>query len=208
MNYIGVDENNLSPSIAGPVVVTALFPKKEVAGVTDSKLLSHAQRLSLLGPLQDNSIYSMSLGTLPMIALVGVQRSRNIAIVQCLTGLIETLGYPEVSNCTILLDGSWSKKQLEYFRRALSLDNIVPGKDEEDYAVAAASIVGKVYIDSMFRGFGDFYKIYGANFNKGGVSSEHRDALREHGPSAFHRPRNYGAKWWHSILGGTEFDQS
>lgn len=196
----GVDENNFSPSLSGPVVVTALYTFKEVSGVDDSKALTHNKRLSLLGEIQESSVYTISLATIPMIRDVGIVKARDIAILQALIGLMETLGGSKVVT-EVLLDGRWSKKQLSYFITQTGFVNIFQGKDEEDYAIAAASIVGKVYIDSMFRGFGAFYDgIYGDHFNKGGVSREHRESLRAFGPTPFHRPRNYGRKWWRSIL--------
>ena len=59
--------------------------------------------------------------------------------------------------------------------------------DERCHAIAAASIVAKVYRDQMMREWDKFYPEYGLRNHKGYMSPEHMAAIRTHGPTPLHR---------------------
>jgi ribonuclease HII len=63
----------------------------------------------------------------------------------------------------------------------------VIGGDRRCAAVAAASILAKVERDALMVELGDRYREYGWHRNKGYASAEHVAALRERGPSPYHR---------------------
>ncbi len=59
--------------------------------------------------------------------------------------------------------------------------------DERCHAVAAASIVAKVWRDQLMRDFDTQYPEYGLANHKGYNCPEHTRALRQHGPTPLHR---------------------
>jgi ribonuclease HII len=63
----------------------------------------------------------------------------------------------------------------------------VVGADYKSAAVAAASVVAKVTRDRLMRSLAAEYPEYGFEDHVGYATERHREALREHGPSAIHR---------------------
>jgi ribonuclease HII len=59
--------------------------------------------------------------------------------------------------------------------------------DERCHAVAAASIIAKVWRDAQMREFDAVYPQYGLSRHKGYNCPEHQRALRAHGPTPLHR---------------------
>ena len=76
---------------------------------------------------------------------------------------------------------------------------IVQG-DERCHAIAAASIVAKVYRDSTMQEWDRVYPQYGLARHKGYQTPEHMRALRQHGPCPLHRvsfaPVRRAARGW------------
>ena len=54
-------------------------------------------------------------------------------------------------------------------------------------SIAAASILAKVHRDAILRAWDPVYPQYGLASNKGYSTPQHKQALREHGPSPMHR---------------------
>ena len=59
--------------------------------------------------------------------------------------------------------------------------------DERCHAIAAASIVAKVWRDDCMRIWDQVFPAYGLASHKGYFTPEHAQALAEHGPSPLHR---------------------
>ena len=59
--------------------------------------------------------------------------------------------------------------------------------DERCHAIAAASIVAKVYRDNLMREWDRFYPEYGLAGHKGYQTPEHLAAIQRHGPTPMHR---------------------
>jgi ribonuclease HII len=75
---------------------------------------------------------------------------------------------------------------------AVGLDLPIPQQplvqgDERCHAIAAASILAKVYRDQMMREWDKFYPEYGLASHKGYHCPEHMIALRQFGPTPLHR---------------------
>jgi ribonuclease HII len=197
---VGVDENNFSPSIAGDCIVTALAAKEKVEGVKDSKILTHKQRLHLFSELQKHSQYIVVPASVNLISEVGIYEARNLGIILALQGMQRVLD----KEVHVIIDGPFSKKWMDKFNAAVpgwSIECLVDG-DTKIYEVSAASIIGRVYADALFAGFGQFYPGYGFEIDHGAPSKKHYEALRRMGPSPFHRWRGYAPEWWKSIQGG------
>ena len=63
----------------------------------------------------------------------------------------------------------------------------VVGGDGAIAEISAASIIAKVYRDSLMQALHATYPHYGFASNKGYPSKQHRDALRLHGATPVHR---------------------
>jgi len=186
-------------------VVCALYALKKVRGVKDSKLLTHKQRLKLFERLQDNSVYAIVPATVNSINSVGIYKARNYAIASALESLYLQLLAMNIKPEKVIIDGPFSKEWMNYFRSKVAIPvECMVDADSKVYAVSAASTVGKIYMDSLFRGFGSFFPGYGFERDHGSPSENHIEALRKKGPSPYHRTKNYAAEWWERIRKGKE----
>ena len=199
---IGVDEVNFSPSIAGDCVVCALFPFEKVPGVKDSKALSKKRRLELFRAIQETSLYVILPATVNQIMCLNITRPRNQAIIWSTKMLLELLKNKHITPRKAIIDGPFTEEFIIRMRREVMIDVIpVIKADQKYYAVSAASIVAKVYVDALFEGFGRFYPGYNMEKNHGSPDRIMYQKLRESGPSPWHRTGVYGRQWWAKING-------
>lgn len=202
---IGVDEVNFSPSLAGDCVVCALAAVRQVPGVTDSKQLTHQQRLRLFAALQKASHYCVVPATVNDINGIGIYVARNLAMVQAggmLLRKLQQLGERDAVE-RFVLDGYFSKKWLAMFSGewlGIAVESIIDG-DAKVYELGAASIVARVYADALFEGWGRFWPGYRLERNHGSPDLVMYERLRLDGPTPVHRTE-YGAGWWKKIMGG------
>lgn len=141
--------------------------------------------------------------TLPMMEEAGLGRARGAAMLAALRLWSSVFGRAATGVERAVLDGP--------SLRRLGIDGIgeecglrleaVEGADGRYRAVAAASIVAKVYVDALFEGYGRMWPEYGMERDHGSVSGRHKKALRAHGPSAAHRFRGYAPDWWRELVG-------
>ena len=171
----GVDEAGRG-CLAGPVVAAAVVPhpKRLVPGVTDSKQLSAEQRQLLAEQPRTTALdWSVVAVAADVIDRVNILEATKHAMRQALANLRPC---PEV----VLVD-------------AVSL--VMPGVpclplvrgDYISYAIASASILAKVSRDRMMMDLDVEYPQYGFASHKGYAAPQHRQALREFGPSSEHR---------------------
>ena len=59
--------------------------------------------------------------------------------------------------------------------------------DEKSHGIACASIIAKVYRDRLCEIWGEEYRGYKIEKNKGYGTKEHREAIKKIGPSPIHR---------------------
>jgi ribonuclease HII len=194
---IGVDEANFSPSIAGDCVCVACWLPlpPTIEGIKDSKQTTFKQRRKAFEQIQNIGLYCVVPASVSAISQVGVYRARNWAMGLAIKGLLELRPVEH-----ILIDGKPIKLNLP---NNVSTDFIIQG-DEKSYLMGAASIVAKVYTDALFEGYGNLWPGYGINvpFDHGSLSKQHKEALRELGPTPVHRTRHYAPEWWRRILNG------
>lgn len=73
---------------------------------------------------------------------------------------------------------------------ALHIDSEIPSDYSwryTSYAIAAASIVAKVYRDNLMQIYHEAYPEYGFDHNMGYGTAEHIKALQKYGPTPIHR---------------------
>lgn len=171
----GVDEAGRGP-LAGPVVASAVIlnPKHPIAGLKDSKKMSHHQRLAVAQQIKAHSI-AWALGS----ASVAEIDTHNIlqATLMAMSRAIEALANKPSE---VLIDGNTCPPCSYPCRAIIGGDNLVP-------AISAASILAKVARDLVMLEADQSFPNYGFAKHKGYGTQAHRQAIAQHGPCPIHR---------------------
>ena len=179
----GVDEAGRGP-LAGPVVAAAVMLSrafaeseefKSLAGLTDSKKLSESRRERFFDVLEEAAEVDVGIGVagveeidrINILRATHVAMRRAVAALHCLPDHLLIDGRP--------VDGLPCESTAIVRGDALSL------------SVAAASVIAKVVRDRHMRELDRLYPEYGFARHKGYGTSEHIQALLEHGPCPIHR---------------------
>lgn len=171
----GVDEAGRGP-LAGPVVAAAVIfrPGGEIAGVDDSKQLSHDRRVELY---QQIITQCLSYG----VGIVGVEDIDRLNIYQAaMQAMQRALAALSPKAEHVLVDG----RAIPKF--ALPQTAIVKG-DAQSFTIGAASIIAKVVRDCIMLDYHRQFPHYGFAQHKGYPTAAHYAALRQFGPCAIHR---------------------
>ncbi|MBD1853529.1 ribonuclease HII [Leptolyngbya sp. FACHB-711] len=176
----GVDEVGRG-ALFGPVVAAAVIlptdqlDRLSAAGVTDSKQLSAFQR-------QELAVQIRAVAIDCRIGIASVQEIDRLNILQAtflaMRRAVDRLS-PQPDLC--LIDGNHCVPQLVLPQQA-----IVKG-DQRSLAIAAASIVAKVWRDTLILRLAAKYSGYDLASNKGYGTVKHRLALQQKGASRQHR---------------------
>jgi ribonuclease HII len=176
LRVAGVDEVGRG-AFAGPLVAAAVILPKgfKINGIRDSKLLTPAKREILSKYILENSIaYSISEVNLSFINKFGVGEATHKAFRNCLQALKDKFDF-------VLVDGFRIKNFDQDLQKA-----IIHG-DNISVSIAAASIIAKVYRDSLMIKLHKKYPQYNFSKNKGYGTKFHRDALKKYGLCTIHR---------------------
>ncbi len=176
----GVDEVGRG-ALFGPVVAAAVIlpasiqPDLRQAGVTDSKLLSAVQRERLARLIQEVALdCQIGVASVYEIDRLNILQATFLAMQRAILRL-----NPQPEFC--LIDGNHKIPGLAIPQQAL-----VKG-DRQALAIAAASIVAKVWRDKLLTRLAAKYPGYDLATNKGYGTAKHRRALQELGVSRQHR---------------------
>ncbi|OIQ93752.1 ribonuclease HII [mine drainage metagenome] len=171
----GCDEVGRGPW-AGPVVAAAVIldPARVISGLADSKALTARRRVQLDGLIRDACL-AMGIGqaSVEEIDRLNILQATFLAMQRAVAGLALR---PEL----VLVDGN----------RAPDLPvacQAIVGGDATQPAISAASIVAKVFRDSLMQNLAGQYPVYGFERHFGYGTMQHRQALQQHGPCAEHR---------------------
>lgn len=171
----GVDEVGVGP-LAGPVVAAAVVLPSDLrlTGLDDSKKLSRAARERLEGEIRERALdIGVGWASRREIDRIHIYRASLLAMERAVKALRDA---PDA----LAIDA----------RRipGLALPQYpVAGGDGKVAAIAAASIVAKVFRDSWMRDLHCRWPGYGFAHNAGYATEEHRRALGAAGPCAAHR---------------------
>jgi ribonuclease HII len=176
----GVDEVGRG-ALFGPVVAAAVILSADAvmtltaAGVTDSKLLSAERRLVLAEEIRAGALaYQIAYASVWEIDRLNILQASLLAMKRAVLRLKVT---PELC----LVDGNQRIPGLE-----LPQQTLVKG-DQQSLAIAAASILAKVWRDALITRLAVKYPHYNLAMNKGYGTPTHRAALQVHGVSRWHR---------------------
>jgi ribonuclease HII len=163
-------------ALAGPLVAAAVVlpPDWIPDGLTDSKLLSAAQRERLYREIRRHALAVGVRRVQPeRIDRIGLQRANVEALQLALRKL-------DVAPDYVLVDGLFRLRIHTPHLRVIKGDRV-------SASIAAASIVAKVTRDRTMVRMARRYPAYGWDRNKGYGAAEHREALERHGPTPLHR---------------------
>ncbi|MEP6716359.1 MAG: ribonuclease HII [Terriglobia bacterium] len=156
--------------VAGAVILSPDFPIK---GLNDSKQLEPDRREVLAERIRERAI------------------AWSVAAVDAVT--IDRINIYEASRLAMKMAVEQLRPRAEYVLvDAVGLDiaapqHPLPQGDARCHAIAAASILAKVYRDQMMREWDKFYPEYGLASHKGYTAPDHLAALQRLGPTPLHR---------------------
>jgi ribonuclease HII len=176
----GVDEVGrgawFGPVVAAAVVVS-VEAEVELArlGVTDSKKLSPKRRQILVGEIRIRAIdCQIGVATVEEIDRLNILQASLLAMRRSILLLTPT---PHLC----LIDGNQRIPDLDIAQQT------IVGGDRSSIAIAAASIVAKVWRDELIVKFAAEYPQYDLAQNKGYGTAKHRHALEQYGITPLHR---------------------
>jgi len=176
----GVDEVGRG-ALFGPVVAAAVILPPDslnglaTAGVTDSKQLKAGQRTTLVTIIQRVAIdYQIGTASVQEIDRLNILQASLLAMRRAVLQL-------GVQPDFCFVDGNQLIPQLTVSQQAM-----VKG-DQKVLAIAAASILAKVWRDRLITRLSSKYPGYDLAANKGYGSAKHRLALKQLGPTSLHR---------------------
>ena len=178
----GCDEAGRGP-LAGSVFAAAVILPQDFSCelLNDSKQLTENQRYALR-PLIEREAIAWA------VVEVTAQEIDRINILQAsITGMQRALDKLSVRPQHILVDGNkWRPYVPEGELMAIQADTIVHG-DATYMSIAAASVLAKTYRDDYMLRLHEEYPQYGWADNKGYPTKQHYEALRQFGPTPYHR---------------------
>ncbi|MCB9171228.1 MAG: ribonuclease HII [Flavobacteriales bacterium] len=163
--------------LAGPVVAAAVVLPAGVRlpGLDDSKRLTEARRDALAPLIRERSIaWSVGEAAPEEIDRLNILQASFLAMHRAIDGLRSP---PEL----LLIDGN-------RFRCYGSVPHVCVVKGDGIYrSIAAASILAKTHRDALMTRLHRDHPEFGWEVNKGYPTIGHREAIRLHGPTIWHR---------------------
>ena len=170
---IGVDEAGRGP-LAGPVVAGAVILCKEgITGLDDSKKLTAKKRALLEAEIKKKCRWAVGIATPEEIDDINILQATMLAMTRAVASL-------DIEPDRVLVDGN-KLPQWRYNAEA------VIGGDALHACISAASIIAKEHRDRIMVEADSLHPGYHWASNKGYGSAAHMQALRELGPTPFHR---------------------
>lgn len=171
----GVDEAGRGP-LAGPVVAAAVIldELKPIAGLNDSKKLTEKRREKLYDEILAKALCcSIAEASVQEIDSLNILQATLLAMRRAVYGL-------RLKPVKVLVDGNRLPVLDVRAEAIVHGDALIP-------AISAASILAKVHRDRLCAQLHAQYPIYGFDRHKGYGTVVHLQALREHGPTPWHR---------------------
>lgn len=163
--------------LAGPVFAASVILRPDFSHplLNDSKQVSEADRYALRPIVEANAIaWAVAMTDHEEIDRINILKASFKAMHMAIDSLTVR---PEL----LLIDG-------HIFPPYFGIVHQCVVKGDATYAsIAAASILAKTYRDDYMLKIHEEYPVYGWNDNKGYGTAYHRNSIREHGLSPYHR---------------------
>lgn len=163
--------------LAGSVYAAAVILPKDYTNqrLNDSKQLTARQRNLLRDEIiRDAVAWAVGVVTPGEIDKMNILRAS-------ITAMHRAIDQLKVRPQTLIIDGNRFYKYQD-----LPHTTIVKG-DGKYLSIAAASILAKTFRDDYMKELHDEYPFYGWDCNAGYPTKEHREAIRLHGTTPYHR---------------------
>lgn len=163
--------------LSGPVVAAAVILPQHFSHplLNDSKQLSEKNRM-LLKPIIEKEAVAFA------VSFVWQDEVDKINVLQAsITGMHRSIEALKIKPEFIIVDGNKFRNYKE-----IPHETIVKG-DAKYLSIAAASILAKTYRDLYMTKIHKEFPMYNWKKNKGYPTKEHRNAIREFGPTKYHR---------------------
>ena len=163
--------------LAGSVYAAAVIlpPGYDNPDLNDSKKLTAARRNALRRQIERDALaWAVGIVTPEEIDSINILRASLLAMHRALDQLA-------VRPQAVIVDGN---RFVPY--QNLPYATIVKG-DGKYQAIAAASILAKTYRDDYMDALAEEYPFYDWKSNKGYPTKAHREGIRQHGISPYHR---------------------
>jgi ribonuclease HII len=156
--------------VAGAVILSAEAP---IRGLNDSKQIEPERRETLAARIRERAVaWAVAAVDAATIDRINIYEASRLAMKIAVEQLAPAADFVLVDAVPLNV--------------SLPQQALIQG-DERCHAIAAASIIAKVYRDQMMREWDKFYPEYGLKNHKGYQSPEHLAALQTHGPTPLHR---------------------
>lgn len=173
---VGVDEVGRGCGF-GPVVSAAVYipPSRltDLIGIRDSKKLSAKRREFLCDLILKTCDVGIGQVENDVIDDINIYNATKLAMKEA----IRQVKYKDF----ILVDGNMRLDGIDIDQQC------VVGGDNISVSIACASVVAKVTRDSLIKSLHHLFPFYGLDKNKGYLTKQHRDAIKEYGITEFHR---------------------
>lgn len=179
-NIASIDEVGRG-SLAGDVLACAVVMPKGllIHGVKDSKKISEKKRKILYNEIISTAIgYGIGRVSPDLIDRINIKEATKLAMKRAVENIRDKNGN-KVNIDFLLVDA-------EIIDLDIPQKSIVKG-DDKSHGIACASIVAKVTRDRICLDWDMEYKGYNLKQNKGYGTKEHRNCIKEIGPSPIHR---------------------
>ena len=163
--------------LAGSVYAAAVILPKDYRNdaLNDSKRLSASRRYKLREEIMRDAVaWAVGVVTPSEIDEINILNASILAMHRAVDQL-------SVRPQALIIDGNRFRPYQD-----LPYTTIVKG-DGKYQSIAAASILAKTFRDDYMKELHEQYPFYGWNRNAGYPTREHREAIREHGITPYHR---------------------
>lgn len=163
--------------LAGPVVAAAVIlpPDFEVKFLNDSKKLTEKQRNLLRPEIEKYALaWAVEFVDNKEIDEVNILNASFLAMNRAVKKL-------KIQPQHLLIDGNRFRPQTK-----IPFTCMIKG-DGRFYSIAAASVLAKTYRDEFMEKIHEEYSDYDWNKNKGYPTKKHREAIKTHGVTKYHR---------------------
>ncbi len=163
--------------LAGSVYAAAVVLPKDFRNemLNDSKQLTEKQRYALREVIEREALaWAVGIVTAEEIDKMNILKASFLAMHRAVSGL-------SIRPQHLLIDGNRFQKYQD-----IPHTTIIKG-DGKYLSIAAASILAKTYRDDYMNRLHEEFPYYDWNHNKGYPTKKHREAIRQHGTTPYHR---------------------